>query len=280
METGQKTIQKSNNIAQNNDKILSIQVSLNGLSFCVLDNTSNCIEFYKNTRFERKLNPGDVLDRLTHQFNTEASLQQSFNNVKIIHDNELSSLVPKPLFNEDFLADYLKFNSKILRSDYITYDEILANDSVNVYIPYVNINNYIYDKFGEFEFKHFSTIVIESVLTLEKNATSTKMYVHLSDTHFEIIVTNNGQLVLYNTFEFATKEDFIYYILFTAEQLEMNPEEFPLEIIGNITEEHELFEIAYKYVRDVTIHKAVVNRNISEDTNAQSLQHFVIINSF
>ena len=30
--------------------------------------------------------------------------------------------------------------------------------------------------------------------------------------------------ITYYSFDFKTKEDFIYYILFTAEQLEMNPD--------------------------------------------------------
>ena len=280
METGQKTTQINSKIEQNNDKVLSIQVSLNGLSFCILDKDMKSITFYKSFLFEKRLNPGEVLDRLTHQFNTESALQQSFSNVSVVHDNELSSLVPKPLFNEEFVADYLKFNSKILRSDYITYDEMQINDAVNVYVPYVNINNFLYDKFGEFEFKHFSTIVLENILSIEKNSKNCKMYVHLSDCHFEIIIAENGQLKLYNTFEHSTKEDFIYYILFTAEQLEMNPEEFSMEIIGNIDEEHEFFQIAYKYVRDVTLFVPNQKLELADEVDVKCLQHFVIVNSF
>jgi hypothetical protein len=280
METGQKITQKSSKIEQNKDRVLSIQVSLNGLSFCILDKDINTVIFYKSFLFEKKLNPGDVLDRLTHQFNTELALQQSFANVSVVHDNELSSLVPKPLFNDDYLADYLKFNSKILRSDYIASDEIQINDAVNVYVPYVNINNFLYDKFGEFEFKHFSTIVIENILSIEKNTKQCKMFVHLSDLHFEIIIVENGQLKLYNTFEYSTKEDFIYYILFTAEQLEMNPEEFPIEIIGHIDEEHKLFKIAYKYVRDVTIYVPNTKLELADEVDIKCLHHFIIVNSF
>jgi hypothetical protein len=43
---------------------------------------------------------------------------------------------------------------------------------------------------------------------------------------FEIIVIQNQQLLLFNSFEYLTPEDFIYYVLFTAEQLNINPENF------------------------------------------------------
>ncbi len=280
METGQKIIQTNNNINQTEYNVLSIQVSLSGLSFCILNTLTNTFTFFKRIKFEKKLNPSDVLDQLVHHFNTEIPLQQTFKAVKVIHDNELSALVPKPLFNEEHLADYLKFNSKILRTDFITYDAILANDSVNVYVPYININNYLYERFGEFEFKHFSTIVIENVLALEKHSVLTKMFAHVCDDHFEIIILENNQLKLYNRFEYSTKEDFIYYILFTAEQLQLNPEEFPLILLGNVSKEDDLYNIAYKYVRNTSVFKTQKSKIIGEEIDSALAHNFILLNSF
>ena len=280
METGQRIIQPNNNIDQTEYNVLSIQVSLSGLSFCILNTQSNAFTFFKNIKFDKKLNPSDVLDQLVHHFNTETALKLPFNAVKVVHDNELSALVPKPIFNEAYLADYLKFNSKILRTDFITYDNILANDSVNVYVPYININNYLYERFGEFEFKHFSTIIIENILALEKHSVLVKMFVHVCDDHFEIIILENNQLKLYNTFEYNTKEDFIYYILFTSEQMKLNPEEFPLVLLGNVTKDDDLYSIAYKYVRNTSIFEAQHSKIIGADIDSILAHNFILLNSF
>jgi hypothetical protein len=75
------------------------------------------------------------------------------------------------------------------------------------------------------------------------------MTVHFSEGHFEIIIQNQ-KLLFFNSFDYQTPEDFIYYVLFTAEQLSLNPENFPLELIGNIDSESH-FKIAYKYIRNV-----------------------------
>jgi hypothetical protein len=79
------------------------------------------------------------------------------------------------------------------------------------------------------------------------------MAVHFSQGHFEIIVIQNQQLLLFNSFEYLTPEDFIYYVLFTAEQLNINPENFPLELIGSIDIESEYYKIAYKFIRNVSL---------------------------
>ncbi len=259
---------------------MSIQVSLSGLSFSILNPNTNTFSFCKVIKFEKKLNPTDILDKLIHCFNSEKALQENFKTVRVIHENELSTFVPKALFNEEHMVDYLKFNTKILKTDYITYDTVLANDSINVYVPYVNINNYIYDRFGEFEFKHFSTILIENILALEKHSSSTNMYINVCESHFEIIVVENNQLKLYNTFEYNTKEDFIYYILFTAEQLQLNPEKFKLQLIGDIKKEDDLFKITFNYVRNVDIYTPKFSSSSSAEIKSDLLNNFILLNSF
>ncbi len=271
--------QKNNTLNKLTNQELSIQLSLSGLSFCILQRDTNTISTLKQISFEKRLNPLDIQDQLEHLFNTETELQSNFSKVYLIHENELSSLVPKPLFQEDCLADYLKFNSKILKSDFITFDAIEINDSVNVYVPYVNINNFIYEKFGAFTFKHFSTILIQQILLIEKNTETPKVYAHINSNHFEIIIVEKGKLILYNTFEYNTKEDFIYYILFTAEQLKLNPETLSLTFIGDVVKNDDLYDIAYKYIR----HVSFGNRNDGYtylEKPKTNYSNFTLIHSF
>lgn len=253
METGQKIIQQSNNIDHESPNILSIQVSLNGLSFCILNSHTNTFTYHKKVTFDKKLNPQQLEDELDTFFETDLRLQQSFSKATIIYANELFTLVPKALFSEDNLADYLKFNSRILQTDFISHDTVKSNESVIVYVPYANINNYVYDKFGEFVYKHSSTILLDTLLNQEKTTNSKKMFVNVNDGHFEILVVEGKKLILFNSFEYQTKEDFIYYILFTAEQLKLNPEEFPLSLLGDVKENDDIFTIVYKYIRHVSL---------------------------
>lgn len=270
--------QKSKGIQVINNKELSIQISLNGLSFCVLNTETNTITSLQHFPVNKKQTPYELLDAVKHVFNTEDELDKAFNKVTVIHINELSTIVPKPLFNEDSLADYLKLNSKILKTDYITYDEITINDSMNVYVPYVNVNNFIYDKFGSFTFKHFSTLLIESILNIEKHSDSPKLYVNVSKTHFEIVAIKESKLLLYNSFEYNTEKDFIYYLLYTVEQLNFNPETIQVVLIGSLTKESALYKMAYKYIRNVSFGNRFDTYNYTE-TPASSYSDFTLIKS-
>ncbi|WP_055445017.1 DUF3822 family protein [Lacinutrix himadriensis] len=258
---------------------LSIQISLNGLSFCILQPDTNTICYLKHFAFNQKQTPFQVLDDLKKIFKTTEALQTNFSTIHVTYINDLSTLVPKPLFKEDAIADYLKFNSKILQSDFIAHDILEINDSVNVYVPYMNINNYLYERFGTFAYKHFSTILLEEILQTEKHAQDEKMYVHVLTNHFEIIVTNKGKLTLYNTFTFTTKEDFIYYILFTAEQLQLNPETITLVLLGDIFAEDELYNMVYKYIRHIQFGKP--NTNYLLEVEQQTIHsNYILKHSF
>lgn len=265
----------------NHIKELSIQISLSGLSFCILDRTSNIIEFLKTVTFDRKANPFEALEHLKKALELHSELNQTFSAVVVIYQNELSNLVPKVLFNEEQSADYLKFNSKILKSDFISHDEIAINESVNVYVPYMNINNFIFDTFGVFEYKHASTILIDSLLQKEIKSNESNLYLNVNHQQFELLVIKDKKLLLYNSFEFSTKEDVIYYLLFTMEQLRLSPETIKLNLMGLIEKDDELYNIIYTYIRFVEFYSPNNSFEFKSELKPISQHHNVIIlNSF
>jgi Protein of unknown function (DUF3822) len=271
METGLKTIQKSNSLNKHTSKALSIQIGLSGLSFCILNKTSNSIEYLKNIPFDKKATPFETLERLITVLDTNTIFEQAFQSVLLIYQNELSTCVPKPLFKEGSIADYLKFNAKILNNDFIAYDEIPANNCIN----------YIFDRFGAFEYKHASTLLIQSLLKKEAKSKTAKLYVNVSKNHFEIVVIDKGQLVFYNTFEYQTKEDFIYFILFTVEQLKLNPETILANVMGSITKDDEFHGIVYKYIRFVEFIEPFQNYKFEEKQQPKTHHsNYIILNSF
>ena len=280
METGQRIIQPKNNIDELSPYILSIQVSLNGLSFCVLDEDHNSIVFYSSSEFPKRLSPADIQLKINRELQENTHLQKSFKAVKVVYDNDLSVLVPKSLFEEGQMANYLKFNARMLQSDFLTYDDIPSIDSVGVYIPYVNINNYLIDRFGSFEYRHLSCVLIEGIMKQEKNVENKRMYAFIQKGKFEILVVERNSLIMYNSFEYNSPEDFIYYILFTAEQLELNPETFEIFLFGEIDKDDDIFQICYKYIRHVEIMSAEKRFDIGSEVDKAVSRNFILINSF
>jgi hypothetical protein len=227
---------------------------LDGFSFCVINKTLNEVTALYTYAFPNSSpTPEKHLDNVVEVFNKEKLLQRRYHTVNITHVNELSTLVPKAFFVPEEIKSYIKFSSKVYKNDYIVHDPLVNHDMMNVYIPFVNINNFLLEKFGAFEYKHFSTVLVENLMNTYKFSERPHMFVHICDEHFEIVIIANSKLLLYNSFKYQTKEDFIYFVLFTAEQLKLNPEKFELIFSGNIDKESDLYKIAYTYVRNINL---------------------------
>ena len=270
-----KTINKI--IKENYNKDLSIQFSLDGFSFCVFNSLTKELQHFTSHPFENPIaTPELLLSKIEALFKHYSILKQEFENVTVIHQNNLSTLVPNTLFNEDELKLYLDYNIKTLKNDFIAFDSLSQLDIKNVYVPYMNINNFFFQQFGEFEYKHYSTVLIDKLILHSKNNPEKQFFVNVAETSFDIVIIENSKLLFYNTFSFKTKEDFIYYILFTAEQLKLNPEKFLLYFIGNIEKNSEIFHITYQYVRNVDF----INLDVpffNEEKDLSNHSHYTIL---
>ncbi|WP_373057460.1 DUF3822 family protein [Zunongwangia sp. H14] len=258
---------------------LSIQVSLDGLSFCILNTQEKKIVFYRKKSFSTQLDPVKVLEEIDKLYKQEPHLEIPVNEVILLFNNSLFTLVPTPLFEEENASSYLKFNTKILKSDFIAYDELKQHQIVNVYIPYTNIVNYFFEKYGEFEYKHTSSILVEELLKLP--AEEPTMYIFNREKEFDLVVTDHAELLLCNSFSYETKEDFLYYILFTAEQLHLDPLEFQLVLFGDITKESEFYKIAYNYIKNIEFLSLVFPFDFSGEAEKPSpeTKEFVLLKS-
>ncbi len=246
----QKTINKITKDTYSKD--VSIQFSLGGFSFCISNSITKEIQHFTTHTFEEPIaTPELLLSKIEELFNDFKALKQDFDTVTVIHQNNLSTLVPTPLFNENELKVYLEYNIKTLTNDFIAFDSLSQLDIKNVYVPYININNFFFQQFGEFEYKHYSTVLIDKLILHSKNNSEKQFFVNVAETSFDIVVIENSKLLFYNSFSYNTKEDFIYYILFTAEQLKLNPEKFLLYFIGDVEKDSEIYHITYQYVRNV-----------------------------
>ena len=258
-------------------KKLTIQVSLNGLSFSVFDTLSDKPMVLQNIHFDSFQRSGKIEDLFASVFRENPELNHKYDDIVIIHSNNLSTFVPTALFDEEFLGSYLQYNTKVFETDFFAFDELPNYEMNNVYIPYVNMNNFFIDQYGSFDYKHANSILVSKLLDLSKNNEELQLFVHVSESHFEIIVLQNQKLHLHNSFDHKTPEDFIYYILFTAEQLQLNPENFKLKLLGNITEDDAFYKIAFRYIRNISLFDVSDFKN--SFTEKENREHFILLQS-
>lgn len=254
---------------KDNNYILSILISQDGLSFCTATAGENKkIIAYEYKKINSSASPITILESLQPEVQ---KLQQTYqlSKVIVVYANTLYTLVPNDFFDENKLSQYLKFNIKILETDYITYDDIPYLATKNVFIPLTNINNYLFDTFGSFTFTHSVSLLINSVQQQLLEAT-TQGFIQVYPTHFDLSIFSDKKLILANSFSYYTPEDFIYYLLFSLEQLSIKPTEIKLYLGGDINTGTAVYNYIETYIKHVYFFtkEENINNNLIDNENA------------
>ncbi len=266
----------NNDITQKTYKKLSIQVSLSGLSFCVFDLFTNKVLHTAEIAFEKNK---VVEEQLWRSFVDNTILTKPYDEIVVLHNNNLNTFVPTSLFDASFLASYLQYNTKVFETDFFTYDTILPYEINNVYVPFVNINNFLLDQYESFEYKNSNSILVKKLLDISKNKDEKQVFVHIQKNTFEIVVVKNQELLLFNSFSYSTPQDFIYYLLFTCEQLQLNPETIAIQILGNCSVEDANYKIAYQYIRNCSLLNVSSLVTTFDASETAIRNHFILYHS-
>jgi len=257
---------------------LSILIAQDGFSFCTGNKETHTIIAFKHKSFLSKQTPEDLLKEIKTVLEFSFRQEDKIDELEVFYSNTLYTLVPDAFFKEKNLTDYLKYNTKILATDYITFDHVEAVHAKNVYIPYTNINNYLFEKFGEFSFKHISSTLLE---LFRQEDTKDKVLLNVYSSHFHVVVFKNGQLHLANSFEYQTKEDFIYYVLFVLEQLELDPLKAPVFICGEIDEQDAHYKMLTAYIQHIDFFALRTSTvSLSEDLTIDHQHNNLLISQF
>lgn len=239
---------ESNIFPNHNHKMLSVQVSLNGLSFLIAKDENEELSFIEE-RWTHSTTPDELLIALEKLF-LRLPREYSFSKIKVIYSTPVHTVIPSDFFDESKGSEYLKFNSKILVNDYVAHDQLDAQNLTVLYVPYMNINNAIFEKLGSFDYYHAITLLLD-VFSKKHDPRKTEIFIHVRESFFDCIILKQNRLELCNSFPYSSPEDFLYYLLFAMEQLNLNPEEIPVFFCGTISEGDDLFSLAYDYIRNI-----------------------------
>ena len=251
MVIGQKIIQKINNTNNNivNNSI-SIHINEYWITFCLFSDTK--LTNVKKIDFLNKKNPSFILKTIKKYF-------KSFDKeiipeiIRLIYYDKNCTLIPSVLFDKKNSLNFLKYNTKIQINDFAASDRILDDEIVNVFIPYININNYIFEKFRTFKFFHYSSLLIEKLRSKISDNISAKVFLNINDNFIDILYFKNKKINLYNSFDYFSSEDILYYLLFCLSVLKLNPENINVVCTGKIDIKSTTYLLLYKYVRNIEL---------------------------
>lgn len=226
---------------------LSIELSLSGFSYCILDSSSNTFIAFENFQLKNVASEQDLLDEIKQLIKKNDLLQQSFKDTNVLYVGFKSTLIPADLFDASKLDNYLKFNYQV-HSDEIVLSQNLFNlKAFNVYSIPSKLKTGIENVFKNAKIGHYSGGLIENLL-FQNTEKESNVYIHVQDKHFDLLSIKGKTLNFYNHFIYQTPEDFVYYTMFTINQMKISTDKQTVIILGEIDKQSEEIKLLTKYL--------------------------------
>lgn len=229
---------------------LSIQVGLNGLSFCILDPVRNKYIVLEHYNFKPHPLFDDYLNELENFLNNHTILNQSFKNVKLIWLSRKNTLIPDQLFNKNKLKPLIELTHSLDDLDEIHYKPLKYNDIVSTFIVPNLIAALFIKKYPQIAFYNQQIPFINHIIQ-KHHSEQTKGFVNIQQDFFEFAVIKNGQIQFCNNFKLTTAAEMAYFILYALEQNKLDIENIEIILSGMIQKDSEQYQTLNKFIKTI-----------------------------
>jgi hypothetical protein len=242
-------------INKTNSLHLSIQASLDGFLFSILEPVSMKYLGLKRYRFESVATQDMLFEKIQDILNRDPILQQSYQGVSCIQVDKRSTLLPAALFDKSQLKSYFEFNHGLDDLDELRYNFLKQVDAYLVFPIYHEIANLYLKYWVNAVFYHQATPFLTEVIHTGSGA-GKGVHVHFSGDHFDIAVTDQQELLFHNNFSFRSDDDLLYFILFVFDKLGMDQGSTPLFLSGDVDKLSERPTVLRHYFRSMKFRNA------------------------
>ncbi|MFA6924124.1 MAG: DUF3822 family protein [Bacteroidales bacterium] len=242
---------------------LSIEIRLDGFSFCIVDLNKNKLIALESRDLKDIKTFSHLSEIIFEKIKTNALLKNHFKSASAAFVNNKSTLIPSQLFDSQNIKNYIGFSDFMdFNSEIAKYDKLRNIDAFNVFAIPENIEKIFTERFNNIRILHFSSCLIDNVIS--QNQSLNSVFVNIYNSHFEVVIAENKNLKFYNTFKYHTKEDVLYYLLFVLEQLKLKPESAKIVLSGLINNKTSIFILLSKYIANIDFAKLNDNFDCSE----------------
>lgn len=239
-----KTTQRSLAILLSHDMLSYITKTTDGETTSYSDVYDYSVDF-------TNLNKTEI--EIEHELRSNLTLLQEYDYVHICFLSATVNVVPNHFSHKPFeeLLSLSKYSPVKLAID-CPLENVDASIIYNIHYPLKDILLSL-PNLQNARLYHSGKFLVDYGMINSKND---EIYINLMHQKLEVCVLSNGEFIFYNLFETKTKEDFLFYILYTLNQLNISPNTVSLYAFGDIMNSPYYYETLQKYVRHISFNEA------------------------
>lgn len=235
-------------IEKTNQYKLSIQVSLDGFSFLAELPSEKKIVACKNTPLN--ISTDKLIARhLKEWFETEEFFRNDFGEVRIFIFTERFTIIPDECYSDEYSQELVSVLFD-LNNDYSVKKNKIGSLNAHLFFP---VQNEIIEVLQVFLPNAKCLHPVQPILQIPPQSLNKKNSSVLITfkKNFYLIVKRNNKLLLANTFQVSHKNDLVYNVINTFQQLETARIETDLYVTGVFSDNNEITGLLKPYFENI-----------------------------
>ncbi len=251
---------------------LSIQISTQGLSFCLLDSIRNKYVLIRS--FDAEENKYFNTDKLIDIISKDDFLTKHYKKVNLVMPSPKFTLVPAPLYDPGKKNEYFTFNHNLEEGNIVQVNKITDPDAFLVFSESKAIIDLMANFYAGVHPCHNIKLLLDHTSLCRKSSNGNYLHIHIERDFFNLIIFKNNILEFCNAFNYRNISDILYYVLNVFKKLDIKQEE-TINLSG-LTEKYDDLSSAFSlYIRNIKFAEPFGNFTFSYVFNDTELHRFL-----
>jgi len=234
------------------NEILSIELSLDGFSFAILDPRNFSYLMLESYRAACGLQPDRLATEIEAFIRNYPLLLGSFERINIVWYHPHFVIIPESLFLHSAKEELFRFCSDVPAGHELKTDKLNNLGAFGIYPCLETLRRKLDFLYPGHRLRHAGTVLIESILAaISLGEQKADLVLHIRSGHFELILLEGTKLVFFNSFAFQTFDDLMYFLFYVLEQFGLDASILDALLAGEISLDSKNFELLSGYFRRV-----------------------------
>ncbi|MDX9882429.1 MAG: DUF3822 family protein [Prolixibacteraceae bacterium] len=231
---------------------LSIQIGLDGFSFCILDTIQK--KYVLLQHFPLAVKKSQFLTgKIREIYDREEVLNKQFKSVAIGYNDLKATIIPSSFSTGGELQQIISLNQPTERNEEIAACHVKSFSHDIVFSYPQELRAFLDSKYPEYHFFHSAYPLLNAVMQQKGKAAKTAV-LYFNKKYFHIILLEKS-IRLFNSFFYKTENDFLYHTLHICKNLSFDAEKDEVLVGGMVAGDSDYIRQLKKYLLHVRMLK-------------------------
>lgn len=198
-------------------------------------------------------------------------LKKNYTDVHVGISNHLLTIVPETFFDSAQPELYINFNLELPQHSKIQVDDLKFSSSKLIFALSQKTESALRLNYQNCKINHATTSLLQELSAKADDVVggtpTTTLHVYVEPNQVQLIIFSNGKLKFYNCFQYRSVEDYTYHLLNVCNQLLLDKEKVKVVLLGEVMKNSDIFNMSYKYIRNVSFGARPDGKNFSAAFN-------------